>query len=433
MRPVKKLLRTPALVAGIIGQFTLLCCAANRPADWPQWRGPDNNGSSREGSYPVTWNSTNVLWKAALPGKGCSTPMVWKKQIVLTAPSEGRDAVLAFDWAGKPLWQQAFGQEQTGKHRAGSGCNPSPTTDGQSVFVYFKSGLLAALDLSGKVRWQTNLVAGFGPVNLYWDQGTSPVLTEKAVVVARMHHGKSWLAAFDKASGQLCWKVDRNYETPLEDDESYTTPLVLRHQGREAVLVWGAEHVTVYDAAQGQLIWSCGGFNPRGVTHWPSVASPVLAGELVIVPAGRADRGQPRFEALRLGGEGDVSATHRVWKREDVGTYVPTPAEHNKRIYLLRDSGEMLCLDAATGQTVWRGAFPKASASFYASPVIAGGRLYVARDDGIVFVAPIEGEFHVLAQNDMGERVIASPVPVANRLLIRGEKHLFCVESSPAH
>ena len=419
------------ILAGLIGQFTLTCCVAGEgQANWPQWRGPGNNGSTPQGTYPVKWDSTNVLWKTPLPGKGCSTPIVWGKCIFLTAPIDGLDAVMAFDWGGKPLWQKTFGQEQRGKHQNGSGCNPSPVTDGGSVFVYFKSGTLAALDLSGQVKWQTNLVAGFGPVHLYWDQGTSPILTEKAVVVARMHHGESWLAAFDKASGRLCWKVPRNYETPVEDDESYTTPLLLRHQGREAVLVWGAEHVTVHDAAQGQLIWSCGDFNPRAMGNWPTVASPVVAGDVVVVATGRADRGQPRLHGIRLGGQGDVTATHRIWKREDTGTFVPTPVEYNGRLYLLRDKGEVECLNPATGQTVWRGAFATDRAKYYASPMIAAGKLYAAREDGVVFVAQVEGGFRLLAENRMGERVIASPVPVGDRLLIRGEKHLFCVKQA---
>jgi outer membrane protein assembly factor BamB len=281
--------------------------------------------------------------------------------------------------------------------------------------------------MDGQVRWQTNLVAGFGPVTLYWDQGTSPVLTEKTVVIARIHHGDSWLAAFDKASGKLCWKVARNYETPLEGDEGYTSPILIRHQEKEAVLVWGAEHVTVHDAADGQLLWSCGDFNPRSMEHWPTVASPVVAGDIVVVAGGRSDRGQPRLHGIRLGGKGDVTATHRVWKREDTGTFVPTPAEYKGRIYLLRDRGEIECLSPATGQTLWHEAFPKASANYFASPVIAAGKLYAARDDGVVFVAQVEGKFELLAENRMGERVIASPVPVSNRLLIRGEQHLFCV------
>jgi outer membrane protein assembly factor BamB len=414
------------LAALIIWSALVCSVAADEQGNWPHWRGPQDNGSTVAGAYPVKWDSTNVLWKAPLPGKGCSTPIVWAKHIYLTAPAGGLDAALAFDWAGKPLWQRTFGREQPGKHRNGSGCNPSPATDGRSIFVYFKSGTLAALEMNGQVRWQTNLVAAFGPMNLYWDQGTSPVLTEKAVVIARMHHGASWLAAFDKASGKLCWKVPRTYETPLEGDESYASPILVRHAGQDAVLTWGAEHVTVHNAADGQMLWSCGDFNPSAMANWPTVASPVVAGDIVVVAHGRADRTQPRLFGVRLGGKGDVTATHRAWKREDVGNFVPTPAEYKGHIYVLRDQGETECLDPATGKALWHAAFPKATAKFYGSPVVAAGKLYAVREDGVAFVAEVESGFKLLAENRMGERVFASPVPVSNRILIRGEQHLFC-------
>jgi outer membrane protein assembly factor BamB len=397
------------------------------PANWPHWRGPGDNGSTGRGTYPVKWDATNVLWKAPLPGKGCSTPIVWNERIFLTAPSNGLDGVMAFDWSGKPLWQISLGPEETGKHRNGSGSNPSPVTDGKDVFVYFKSGTLAALDLNGKVHWQTNLVTGFGPETLYWDQGTSPVLTKDCAVIARMHHGESWLAAFDKSSGQMRWKVPRNFETPVEGDHAYTTPLVIDQRGKEAVLVWGGQHVTAHDATNGQLLWSCRDFNPQAIANWPAVASPVIAGDIVVVACGRADRGQPRLYGIRLGGAGDVTVSHRVWKRDDIGTFVPTPAEYKGRIYLLRDRGEVECLDGATGKTLWREAFPKASSNYYASPLVAGGMLYAVREDGVVFVARVDGKFEILAENHMDERVIASPVAVSNRLLIRGEHHLFCI------
>ena len=198
------------LVTFAFVQATLTGTAAET-ANWPHWRGPADNGSAAEGSYPVKWDATNVLWKAPQPGKGCSTPIVWNKSIFLTAPINGLDALLAFDWEGKPLWQTTLGPEQAGLHENGSGSNPSPVTDGKAVFVYFYSGTLAALSLAGNVLWQTNLVAGFGPVTLYWDQGTSPVLTRDDVVIARMQHGESWLAAFDKATGRMRWKAPRNY------------------------------------------------------------------------------------------------------------------------------------------------------------------------------------------------------------------------------
>jgi outer membrane protein assembly factor BamB len=403
--------------------------AAAESANWPGWRGPGDNGSTGLGSYPVKWDATNVFWKAALPGKGCSTPIVWSEHIFLTAPSNGLDGVLAFDWGGKPLWQTTLGPEQIGKHRNGSGSNPSPVTDGKALFVYFKSGTLAGLGLEGKVRWQTNLVTGFGPDTLYWDQGTSPVLTKDCVVIARMNEGESWLAAFDKATGQMRWKVPRNYETPVEGDHAYTTPLVIQHKGKEALLVWGGQHLTAHNASDGKLLWSCGDFNPQAAANWPAVASPVIAGDVAIVACGRADRGQPRLYGVRLGGAGDVTATHRLWKRDDTGTFVPTPAEYKGRIYLLRDRGEVECLDPTTGKTWWRDAFPKASSNYYASPLVAGGRLYSIREDGVVFVARVEGKFEILAENPMGERIIASPVAVSDpdRLLIRGEHHLFCI------
>ena len=282
--------------------------------------------------------------------------------------------------------------------------------------------------MDGKIRWQTNLVERFGPDTLYWDHGTSPVLTEKHVIMVRMHNGESWLAAFDKTTGQMRWKVARNYQTPTEGDHAYTTPIVIQHRGKEVVLVWGAQHVTAHDAAEGKLLWSSDDFNPESNAYWPAVASPVISGDVAVVPYGRADRGQPRLHGIKLGGSGDLSAAgQRVWKRDDVGTFVTTPAEYKGRVYLVRDRGEVACLDPATGQTLWSDAFPKASSSFYSSPLIAGGNLYAAREDGVVFVARVEDKFELLAENNMGERVIASPVPASNRLLIRGEQHLFCV------
>jgi outer membrane protein assembly factor BamB len=398
-------------------------------ANWPRWRGPNDKGSIEHGTYPVQWDATHVLWKASLPGKGCSTPIVWGKHIFVTAPSNGLDGVLAFDLDGKLLWQTTLGSEQAGRHPNGSGSNPSPTTDGKTVFVYFYSGTLAALSLDGKVRWQTNLVTAFGPDTLFWDQGTSPVLTKENVVIARMNHGESWLAAFDKKTGRMRWKVPRNYTTPDEGDHSYTTPQLIEDEGKQVLLVWGAEHLTAHDASDGKLLWSCGGFNPKALANYPSVASPLVVGKIAVVSFGKPPLGRNQLYGLKLDGAGDVTATQRVWSRDDTGTFVPTPAEYKGRIYLLRDRGQVECIDPATGHSIWKDAFPKASSNFYASPLVAGGILYAIREDGVVFVARVEEKFELLAENHMNERIIASPVPISGRLLIRGEHHLFCLSN----
>ncbi|TAK93207.1 MAG: Pyrrolo-quinoline quinone, partial [Verrucomicrobia bacterium] len=314
-----------------------------------------------------------------------------------------------------------------GKHRNGSGSNASPTTDGESVFVYFKSGNFAALGLDGKIRWQTNLVEAFGRDTLFWDHGTSPVLTEKFVVMSRMHHGESWLAAFDKITGALKWKTARNYETPMENDHGYSTPLVIRYENKQALLTWGGEHVTIHDASDGKLLWSCGGFNPGGGKNWPAVASPVVIGDVAVVAFGRSDRGSPLLYGVKLGNSKEPASTNHLWMRTDTGIFVPTPAVWKKHIYLLRDRGEVECLDPLTGKTIWSDAFPKSSANYYGSPLMANGKLYAAREDGAVFVANVAEKFELLSENQMNERIIASPVPTGQRLLIRGEQNLFCV------
>ena len=411
----------------------LACCGSLRAAEpgvnWPRWRGPQDSGSITTGTYPVSWQADRVLWKTPLPGKGCSTPIVWGNRIYVTAPIDGRDALIACDWSGKRLWDTAFGKEKPGKHRNGSGCNASPVTDGSSLFVYYKSGTLAAVGMDGKIRWQTNLVKRFGPDTLFWDHGTSPVLTSRSVVMARMHKGESWLAAFDKQTGEMQWKVPRNYSTPVECDHGYATPVVITHQGRETLLVWGAEHLTLHEITDGSVIWDCGDFNPESKKLWPSIATPAISGDVAVIAYGRNDRGIPRLHGIRLGGSGDVTKTHRLWKRTDVGTFVPTPVASRGQVYIVGDQGRVTCLEPETGKTVWAAAFPKHRSKYYGSPLIAGDRLYAPREDGTVLVADIKDGFKLLAENEMGEPVIASPVPFANRLLIRGTGTLFCIGS----
>ena len=405
--------------------FAAVARAADLPdKHWPRWRGAGADASAA-GQYPAQWSDTdNVAWKVALPGKGCSSPIVWGERIVITGPIEGgQDAVLAFDFTGKELWRTSVGKTKDGKHRNGSSSNPSAVTNGKHVFAYFKSGVVAGLDMNGKLLWSTNLQERFGDDTLFWDIGTSPVLTQKHVIVAVMHKGESFLAAFDHATGDLAWKVARNYECPIEGDHSYATPIIIDHKGKEAILVWGAEHLTAHDAADGKLIWSCGGFNVKQNKFWVAVASHLVVGDMAIVPYGRG----AHLVGVKLGGEGDVTATHRAWERNDVGAFVPTPCAAGGKVYVVGDRGEVACLDAKTGEPIWKDKLPKNSASYYASPVIAGDKLYATREDGVIYVAKIDGKFELLSENIMNERIIATPVPIAGKVLIRGERHLFCI------
>lgn len=413
------------LVAGL-----LLCAAlvaVVEAGNWPSWRGPGFNGVAAGKGYPTRWSKTeNVLWKASLPGKGASTPMVWGEQIVLTCGIEGKNGVLCLDRNGKQLWQALVGSERAGKHKKATGSNPSAATDGKHIYVYFKSGDLACLDFAGKVLWQHNLQQMYGEDTLWHDLGTSPVLTTAHVVVAVMHSGPSYLAAFDKETGKPAWKQDRNLDAPSEAAQSYSTPVLVQEEGRETLVVLGADHVTAHNAATGKELWRVGGLNPTGQMYFRSISSPVVSDGIVVAPYARG----ATVTAIRLGGSGDVTKTHIAWTRDKLGADVPTPAAMGGKVYLCTDRGELACLDLHTGKTLWSGTAVKNRGAFSASPVLADGKIYITREDGTTFVLEQGNEFKVLATNELpDEFVVATPVFVDGRILIRTADHLYCIGS----
>lgn len=397
--------------------------------NWPQWRGPLANGVAADGDYPVEFTSDQgVAWIAALPGAGCSTPAVWDDSIFVTCGIDGQDGVLCFAMDGRERWRKQLGPERPGKHRNGSGSNPSPVTDGERIIVYFKSGTLACFDFAGRESWRVNLHEKYGADTLWWDLGTSPVLAGDRVIVAVIQAGESYLVALEVATGDALWKAPRQFERPQESDQAYTTPQVVRIDGRDQLVVWGADHLTGHDLETGKMLWQCGGFNPDDQPMWRVIASPAIDGGIAVVPYGRSEY----LAGIRLGGAGDVTESVRIWEKQGrgQGADVPTPAAKNGRAYVLGDAGRITCLTVATGDEIWTDDLPRSRSKFFSSPVLAGDKLYAAREDGIVFVGRIRDEgFELLAENDMGETIIAMPVPIRGGLLIRGREHLFRIAS----
>lgn len=394
---------------------------------WKSWRGPDANGSTSLGQYPTSLNPEIAEWVYELPGTGGSTPVTSGDQIIVTSPSDGQDAVLSIGFDGEKDWITSLGDRKPNKHpRLGSSSNSSPVTDGTSIFVYFKSGNFAALDMKGNIIWKMNLDDKYGPEELYWDQGSSPVLTKDHVIIARVHAGDSWIAAFNKSDGELAWKTPRNYQVPAENDNGYTTPILYNDNGRESLLLYGGDHLTSYDSATGKLVWWSGGFNPRERGYWPAIASPVLVNNTVVLPVGRDDRrGQAQVYGVKIGGSKDVTKSHRAWDRTDIGVFVPALAESNGKVYLLRNKGGVACLDPKTGKTIWEDNLPEGRDAYYSSPLVANGVLYAARNDGSVFAASVKDGFKLLSSNKLGEAIVASPIPAKNRILIRSYQKLY--------
>jgi len=402
--------------------------------NWPNWRGPSLNGAAAGTGYVAEWGpDQHVVWKVSLPGLGASTPAVWGDMLVVTCTIEGKDAVIGLDRSGRERWRQTLGEARAGKHKKATGANSSPVTDGEQVWVYFKSGELACLDLAtGAIAWRTNLQQRFGEDTLWWDLGTSPVLAKETVIVAVMQSGPSYLAAFDRGTGDLVWKHDRDVPAPEEAAQSYSTPIVVAGDGtkgepNEVVFVLGADHVTAHDAATGREMWRVGGLNPQANGFFRSIASPVLAGDLVIAPYARGGT----ITAIRRGGSGDVTDTHVAWVRKDIGADVPTPAFHEGRIVVCTDKGVVEGLESATGRTVWRKELSKNRNAYSASPVIVDGRVIVVREDGEAVVlgwpASDGGEVTVVGGGAVGEMTVATPVCVDGRMFLRTHDSLWCI------
>jgi outer membrane protein assembly factor BamB len=404
--------------------------------NWPNWRGPGLDGVAGGTGYVASWKAgnpgENILWRVKLPGLGASTPAVWGDAVVLTCGIDGHDAVICLDRDGRERWRQTLGPERPGKHKKATGCNPSPVTDGTHVWVYFKSGELACLNLAdGAVVWQTNLQERFGEDTLWWDLGTSPVLTKKAVVVAVMQSGPSYLVAFERATGELLWKHDRMLDAPEEAAQSYSTPLVLagdsaKGEPDEMMVVLGADHVTAHDAADGRELWRVGGLNPAQNGYFRSIASPVAVGDLIVAPYARGST----LTAIRRGGSGDVTATHVAWVRKDLGADVPTPAAADGRLVVCTDKGKVACLDASSGETRWEEELPKNRNAYSSSPVIVDGRIILTREDGAswVLALPASGAApEVMGEGLLEEMTVATPVCLDGRMYLRTHDSLWCI------
>jgi outer membrane protein assembly factor BamB len=397
--------------------------------NWPQWRGADANGIAAPGNYPVNFSATDdLLWAAELPGKGGSTPIVWNDRIIITSgigeSDEGEDGVLCYNMAGKLLWQVKLGKQNPGRHPRGSGSSPSAVTDGKSLFVFFKSSTLAALDFDGNILWKTNLEETYGKISYFWDIGTSPVLADGKVIIAVMHEGSSYLLALEQATGKVVWKVDRNFPCEVETAQSYTTPLVTKEGDLTKLLVWGANHLTEHNAATGETLWLSGGFNPDQRPNWRTIASPVIYNNIAVVPYGRGRL----LKGLKIGGKGDITEDALLWEKSGIGTDVATPIASNGNIYIVGFSGKIWCLEITSGEELWQYQLPEGNGMYYSSPTLAGDKLYICSEKGALFVCEISpAGMEILNQTMFEDFFVATPVLINNTILLRGEKYLYCI------
>ncbi|HKY04145.1 MAG TPA: PQQ-binding-like beta-propeller repeat protein [Blastocatellia bacterium] len=406
--------------------FLLLFSVAVASAgNWPQWRGPNLNGLSEEKNLPARWSATdNIAWKVAMPGLSGSTPIIWGNKIFLNL-AEGDDLSL---WCldkkqGTVLWKKRLGGGNV-KMRKHNMSSPSPVTDGSAVSVITGTGILKGFDLNGAELWSRDIQKDYGQFGLNWGYASSPLLYQDALFVPVLHGMKtdepSYLLRIDKKTGKTVWRVERPTEAIQESPDAYTTPALLRYGSTVEIVITGGDVVTGHDPATGKELWRVKGLNPENQPFYRIVASPVVVADMVYAPS----RVRP-LVAIRAGGRGDITSTHKVWSFQN-GPDVPTPVSDGKYLYLVDDRGIMWCLNAKTGETVW-GQKRVTPGTYSASPVLADGKLYVTNEDGVTTVVKAGPEFEVLAENHLNEYCLSSPAISDGQIFIRTSGHLYCI------
>jgi outer membrane protein assembly factor BamB len=416
---------------------------------WPQWRGPLMTGVAPHGNPPLEWSETkNVRWKVEIPGKGSASPVVWgdlifiqtavptENKVAAAPPSEPApepaagprqrgprgippEAELEFTLLalrrsdGKLLWKKVLRTEvpHEGTHQTGSWASNSPVTDGEHVYAFFGSRGVFALDMKGKLKWEKDL--GDMRIKLGFGEGASPALYKDRLIINWDHEGESFVVALDKRSGKELWRVKR------EEATSWTTPLVVEHNGGAQVVTSATSRIRSYDLADGKLLWESDGMTAN------TIPTPVAEGGMLYLTSGF--RGNSLMAVKLDAARGNLSETQAVvWRFDRDTPYVPSPLLYNGRLYFLKsNNGILSCFDARTGRKLYGPQRIESVPNVYASPVGAAGRIYLFGREGGAAVLADGPEFKLLAQNTLEDGFDASPAIVGNEMYVRGKKYLY--------
>jgi outer membrane protein assembly factor BamB len=420
--------------------------------DWAQWRGPNNDGMAR-GDAPHEWSDTkNIAWRAAIPGRGNSSPVLWGDKIFLTtavptdattattpptatsaaqerrqgrgpggganAGREHRFVVMCLDRrSGKVLWERVAKvatPHEGYHHQYGSFASNTPVTDGKHVYAFFGSRGIYCYDLNGKLVWEK----AFQPMRmrLGFGEGVATVLDGNSLFLKFDQEQGSHLLALDKQTGKELWRVAR------DEGSSWSPPLIVTHNGRKQMVVSASSKVRSYDPGTGKLIWECAGLGSN------VIPAPLIHAGVVYVMSGHRE---PNLLAIQLGREGDLTGTDAVlWSNNRGNSYTGSPVLHDGKLYFVTDSGMLSCLDARTGKPHYLQQRLPRSYNFKSSPVGANGKLYLATEEGDVVVVKMGEKYEVLAVNTLTDQMfIATPAIAGGSIYLRSQEALYCIRN----
>ncbi len=404
-----------------------------RADNWPQWRGPKNNGISSETGLPTKWSKTeNVAWRLPLPGQAGATPVVWGERIFLTSVNNDELLLMCIGTDGKEQWRQvlASGNKDV-RGDEGNSASPSPCTDGQHVWAIMANGVIGCWTVAGKEVWKFNLPDRYGKFNIAFGMTSTPVLDGDHLYLQLIHGEgnadtrEAVVVCLDKTTGQQIWKRDRPSDAVGECEHSYASPMLYDDGQRKFLLSHGADYIVAHDLTDGHELWRCGNLNAK--TKYDAslrfVASPVAGNGIIVVPTAK---GAPVF-ALKPDGSGDItnnSAT-RWWKYAKTPD-VPSPLIHDGLVYLGMQDGQIHVLDEKTGDLVYLQRI--FNDRYRASPVMADGKLYLTARKGVVTVLKPGRAFEVLAENDLAEPMSSSPAIANGTIYLRTFEALWAIK-----
>ncbi len=424
------LLRSRRLRSLTLGLAALTSFTVNA-GNWPNWRGPANDGVAPEKDLPTRWSKNeNVRWKTPLPDRGNSTPIVWEGRVFVTQAVENDNlrALLCFDRAdGKLLWQSGVTyKEKERSHDANPPCSASPVTDGHRVIAWFGSAGLFCYDFAGKELWRRDL----GKQDHTWGYASSPIIFQNLCILNFGPGERTFLVAVDKTTGATVWQRDVPPVQPKERTDgfagktngvigSWSTPLVVKSGSRSELVVSFPGQVRAFDPLTGKDLWSCDGLNPLIYTS-------AIYGEGLVVAMGGYSGSTV---AVKPGGQGDVTATRRVWQKIKTKTGIGSGVIHNGHIYILNGAIAQ-CLDLKSGETVWEQRVQGAGADSesWSSVALAGDKLYVVNHSGETVVLRASPTFELIGVNSLENELSNSSVAISNgEIFVRTHKHLWCI------
>ena len=413
--------------------LTIFAVTISLQADnWPMWRGATGVGISKEKNLPVKWSAAeNIAWKATLPNRGNSTPIIWGEKIFLTQPleKEQKRALLCIDRLdGKILWQRSVKYtEQERSHRSNPYCSESPATDGTRVIAVYGSAGVVCYDLAGKLLWQRDL----GKIDFEWGAAASPVIHGDLVFIYRGPDPKAHLIALDKRTGKTVWQKNDPVVTIKDRTDgfrgnksrewigSYSTPIIVKAAGREELVMSYPGSLAGINPKSGRQLWTCGGLNPL-------IYSSPIAGEGVVVAMGGFFG---TTVAVPVGGKSDMTK-QTLWRAERTANRLGSGVIHNRHVYVLNTPGIIECLDLKTGKVKFservRGKGAKQES--WSSMTLAGDTIYIPNQSGETLVIRANPKFELIAINPLDGTLTNSSLAASDgQFFLRTHKHLWCI------